>query len=213
VEQAPLVSPSYLFPQAKAESSTSDHLSLSLKSVTSSPNVTHPSIQASTPNIQLQEPQTELKPVSDNWILKLDTAQNMVLLSDPTTGQSIAQIPVGSKPVALVENLSQGQAYVANQGDKTISVIDISSHTVIQTISVDTPPVALKLSPDGKHLYVFGPNNQGPILINLSGLKVTPQNENNTQQIINKARKQQSQQLGTSINQLIESYFIKQELT
>src|SRR5262245_27774908 len=48
-------------------------------------------------------------------------------------------IPVGTRPAGLAVSPDGNQVYVANWGDSTISVVDISSSTVIGTIPVAGP--------------------------------------------------------------------------
>jgi uncharacterized protein (TIGR03437 family) len=56
----------------------------------------------------------------------------------------------GSSQVAC----AQARAYVANNGDNTVSVIDTSSNTVVATIHVGSGPEGVALTPDGTRLYV-----------------------------------------------------------
>jgi YVTN family beta-propeller protein len=44
---------------------------------------------------------------------------------------------------------AQPFAYVANQGDNTVSVIATASNTVVATIPVGSGPVAVAVTPDG----------------------------------------------------------------
>src|SRR5215831_12135007 len=61
-------------------------------------------------------------------------------------------------------------AYVANQLDNTVSVIDIASNTVIQTIPVGVNPFGAAVSPDFKRAYVTngypGPGGNSVSVIN-----------------------------------------------
>ncbi len=47
-----------------------------------------------------------------------------------------------------------GHAYVSNEDGRTVSVIDTDSAQVVDTIEVGKRPRGLKVSPDGRHLYV-----------------------------------------------------------
>ena len=49
---------------------------------------------------------------------------------------------------------AQARAYVTNNGDNTISVIDTSSNTVVATVHVGAGPEGVAISPDGTRLYV-----------------------------------------------------------
>lgn len=45
-------------------------------------------------------------------------------------------------------------AYVANNGANTVSVIDVSTNAVVQTIPVGSNPTGLAVTPDGNRVYV-----------------------------------------------------------
>jgi YVTN family beta-propeller protein len=47
-----------------------------------------------------------------------------------------------------------GRAYVSNEDDQSVSVIDTDRAAVVGTVEVGKRPRGLKLSPDGAHLYV-----------------------------------------------------------
>lgn len=47
-------------------------------------------------------------------------------------------IPVGSQPVACAMSMDNAYLYVTNMGSATLSVIDLGSSTLVQTIS--SPP-------------------------------------------------------------------------
>jgi YVTN family beta-propeller protein len=47
-----------------------------------------------------------------------------------------------------------GRAYVSNEDDQSISVLDTDKAVVVGTVEVGKRPRGLKLSPDGAHLYV-----------------------------------------------------------
>jgi YVTN family beta-propeller protein len=49
-------------------------------------------------------------------------------------------------------------AYVTNESDNTVSVIDTASNTVVATITVGTSPYGVAVTPDGKHVYVANGN-------------------------------------------------------
>src|SRR5580700_5340098 len=50
--------------------------------------------------------------------------------------------------------LANNFAYVTNSGSGNVSVIDTSSNTVVNTISVDIGPVGIAVTPNGSFLYV-----------------------------------------------------------
>ena len=75
--------------------------------------------------------------------------------ASPSAGTAIT---VGSTPKGMaigVTTLSaHPYAYVANQGDHTVSVIDTVSDTVVSTIAVADQPTTVTMSPDGSKVFV-----------------------------------------------------------
>jgi YVTN family beta-propeller protein len=70
-------------------------------------------------------------------------------------GTLVANVPVGKNPLVIAALQDGTQAYVINQGDSTVSVINLKTNTVVATIPLpDTPsPTFLAVttgSPTGK---------------------------------------------------------------
>ncbi|MDD3175695.1 MAG: right-handed parallel beta-helix repeat-containing protein, partial [Candidatus Nanoarchaeia archaeon] len=63
-------------------------------------------------------------------------------------------VTVGSGPVDIVINPAGTVAYVSNYTAGTVSVIDLSTNTVTDTITVGSNPTGLAITPDGSKLYV-----------------------------------------------------------
>lgn len=49
---------------------------------------------------------------------------------------------------------AQARAYVTNNGDNTVSIIDISSNSVVDTVRVGSGPEGVAITPDGTRAYV-----------------------------------------------------------
>lgn len=64
---------------------------------------------------------------------------------------------------------SQPFAYVTNQFDDTISVINLSTNTVVDTINVGTLPQGLAATPDGQFVYVTNNTSNNISVIQTSG--------------------------------------------
>jgi YVTN family beta-propeller protein len=81
----------------------------------------------------------------------------------------IETIPVGDDPFYVAVSPDGLTAYVTNQADATVSVIDTDPlsagfNTVIDRIAgVDGTPRGLAVSPDGLRVYVAGYNNPGTV--------------------------------------------------
>ncbi len=72
--------------------------------------------------------------------------QTLLLRTSPIT--------VWSQPCGCVVALDGKQAYVANYGDGTISVIDTATNTVTTNVSVGYGPWGVAVTPDGTKVYV-----------------------------------------------------------
>jgi YVTN family beta-propeller protein len=70
-------------------------------------------------------------------------------------------IPVGQSPGAVAVSPNNQRVYVANSQDKTVSVIQTYSNTVIQTFAVDGQPLAIAASPDHTKIVVTTKERQG----------------------------------------------------
>ena len=76
----------------------------------------------------------------DNSILKLDLVRN----------QTSTRIPVGANPEGIA--IASGKLFVANSGlgsGKTLSVIDLGSLTVRNTLTIGDNPAAVQVTPQG----------------------------------------------------------------
>jgi YVTN family beta-propeller protein len=77
-------------------------------------------------------------------------------------GQILATVPVGLHPAAMTILGDGSRAYIANQGDGTVSVVSMSSFTVEKTIPVGNHPRAISSTyndPTGK-VYVVAPDSE-----------------------------------------------------
>lgn len=57
-------------------------------------------------------------------------------------------------------------AYITNQTENTVSVINVTTNTVIDTISVGANPCGVEVSPDGKNVYVINNDDNTVNVIN-----------------------------------------------
>lgn len=87
-----------------------------------------------------------------------------VSIIDTKTNQVSGVIPGFDGPSGMVIDHRRHIGYVNNYGGpggvgsgngKTISVVDLKTNTIIDTIVVDQAPVALAISPNGKFVYVI----------------------------------------------------------
>jgi YVTN family beta-propeller protein len=83
-----------------------------------------------------------------------------------STNTVVASIPVGALPLAVAFTPDGSSAYVTNQSSRTLSVIDTTTNTVVNTISLgtDSPQyLAMAQPPSGNLLYVSTSN--GPVYL------------------------------------------------
>ena len=79
----------------------------------------------------------------------------------PGFGQVLATIPVGTHPTAITVLQDGSRAYVANEGDGTVSVLSLTSFTVQKTVPVAGHPRTIASTynnPAGK-VYVTSPDS------------------------------------------------------
>ena len=90
------------------------------------------------------------------WVTS--SSAHIVAAFDATTGDILATIPVGTRPVAVAAPIGSGRVYVADEGSDTVSVIDKASMTRVAVIALPAPfgrkPHRLAESADGTRLFV-----------------------------------------------------------
>jgi YVTN family beta-propeller protein len=99
-----------------------------------------------------------------------------VSVVDLETGKEIGEIVVELHPSAVVATPDAARVLVANSNSDTVSVIDVATDKVIETISTrpaenmlfGSSPVALATSPDGQTLYVANGTNNAVAVVELS---------------------------------------------
>jgi YVTN family beta-propeller protein len=95
--------------------------------------------------------------VNDSLGLVTALYDNSVLLVDTRAFAISGRIPVGDNPEGIA--VANGKAYVANSGfgsGRTMSVIDLASHTVVKTIDVGDNPAGVGVSGEGDVFVVCG---------------------------------------------------------
>jgi YVTN family beta-propeller protein len=93
-------------------------------------------------------------PNGDVLVTQLD-ASTVARGTLPTTSLS-TRIPVGNVPTDVTVDGTGTLAYVTNQHSSNIGVIDLNTDTQVATIEVSGDPFRVKLSSDGRWLFVTG---------------------------------------------------------
>jgi YVTN family beta-propeller protein len=91
------------------------------------------------------------------------------LLPATSLGTSIA---VGSIPTDVTVETDGTRAYVTNQYSSNIGVIDLAGNTQVDSIAVSGNPFRVKLSPDGRSLFVTG-NADSLFIIDVASREIT----------------------------------------
>lgn len=58
-----------------------------------------------------------------------------------------ANLETGTKPIGVLSHPDRPRAFVANSGSETVSVIDLSNTTVVDTVSVGRGPDGMAFLP------------------------------------------------------------------
>ena len=111
-----------------------------------------------------------------------NTAQPTNIACDPNNlqdaanfGQTTGTVTVGNNPVGVAVLQDGTRAYVANQADGTVSVVNLTNNTVVKTIPVSGHPtfiVATTGTPTGK-VYVTSPDSTTLTVISTESDTVT----------------------------------------
>ncbi len=81
------------------------------------------------------------------------TVGNQIAIID-TNSNEVRTVAAGAGPVGVVFSPVGSRLYVSNLNDNTITVIDTSTFTPIDSIAVGSNPYSLAISADGSRLYV-----------------------------------------------------------
>jgi YVTN family beta-propeller protein len=86
---------------------------------------------------------------------------SVVSVIDTSNNQRVATIPVGvnchrcfnTEAIAIAPDI--GRLYVANEFDRSVSVIDLASNTVVATLTIGAGPTSIVAHPTGSRIYVL----------------------------------------------------------
>ncbi len=81
-------------------------------------------------------------------------------------------IAVGDVPTDITVDAAAKYAYVTNQFSSTIGVIDLASNTEVATVPVSFDPFRVRLSPDGRSLFVTG-NGDSLFIIDVQSRQIS----------------------------------------
>ncbi len=85
----------------------------------------------------------------------------------------VAEVTVGTKPVALAETPDGKKLYVVNQGSNNVTVMDTTDRSVITTLPVGTSPVLAAARSDSTFVYVLNAGSNSVSVIDTLSQTVT----------------------------------------
>ena len=97
-----------------------------------------------------------------------------VAFIDESAGGVSNVVDVGANPSALAVSADGTQLYVADWGEHTVDVIDVTSAKRVARIGVGTHPEALALAPDRNHLFVANSDDDSISIVDLERMDRVP---------------------------------------
>jgi YVTN family beta-propeller protein len=98
---------------------------------------------------------------------------NQVGITNTFTRTISGTIPSGSLPTGLAFSPDGTRAYTANQGDNSVTVIDVGTGQVVGSVSTGfSAPSSAQVSPDGSQVYV-GNNDNSLMIVDAQTLQIT----------------------------------------
>lgn len=93
------------------------------------------------------------------------------LFYDAEIDQLIKKVEVGSHPAHIVFTENMKYALVTNNADNNVSIIDLASYKVIQTISTGKGPHGFRIAADSKTAYIANMGEDTVSVIDIEGMK------------------------------------------
>jgi YVTN family beta-propeller protein len=92
---------------------------------------------------------------------------NVLMVVDPEKEEVLHKIKVGINPHSVILD-NDKRAYVSNQWSDNVSVIDLATSLVIDTLKTGNGPAGIALSANGKYLYVVNSYSSNISVIDLN---------------------------------------------
>lgn len=99
------------------------------------------------------------------------TENGKALFFDIESNELLKTVEVGSHPAHIVFTEDGNLALVSNNGDNTVSVIDMKDYSVIDTVPTGNGPHGFRISQDSKYAYVANMGEDTVSVINIETLK------------------------------------------
>ncbi|HEX5483362.1 MAG TPA: hypothetical protein VFZ08_12125 [Terriglobia bacterium] len=88
-----------------------------------------------------------------------ESAAAELIFWNAATGEKLGVVKVGKRPGSMVILPHSQKAFVADEGQNTITAVDIPSRQVFSNIEIAAPPSLLALKPDGGEIFALSPQN------------------------------------------------------
>jgi YVTN family beta-propeller protein len=98
-----------------------------------------------------------------NSISVIDVSEDEYGNDSPTFGTTFT-IPVGNNPASVTVLVDGSRAYTANQSDQTVTIVNLSSHTVEKTLPVNGHPRSILSIQNGQQGKVYAASPDSPLL-------------------------------------------------
>ncbi|MGH9328105.1 MAG: YncE family protein [Terriglobia bacterium] len=72
---------------------------------------------------------------------------------NPADGRLVGTTPLGDKPGSMV--VLRRKIFLANQGQDSVTAVDLASRGILSRIEIAAPPTLLALKPDGGEVFAF----------------------------------------------------------
>lgn len=82
----------------------------------------------------------------------VNPSANRIDIYDYLNQQKAGSIPVGIRPLAAAMSMDNNILYVTNNTSSTVSVIDLNTHGLIQTVTIPAKPEGVEVGADGRAL-------------------------------------------------------------
>lgn len=89
----------------------------------------------------------------------VNAGSNSVSIVSFPNSNTLANISVGTQPMAVTLNSAASKAYVANFGSNTLSEVDLSTRAVSRTATALPGAQSVAMDPGGSYVWVGGTNN------------------------------------------------------
>jgi YVTN family beta-propeller protein len=103
----------------------------------------------------------------DQTLVAVNSGANSVSIFNVAgaTPAKLAEVTVGVEPVSVAVHPNGVKAYVANSGSGSVSVLNLQTRQVTNTITVGAEPMGVALSPNGTRLYVANSSSNSLIVV------------------------------------------------